>query len=81
MIEVTKKCYCDVLSEHNNQLVEGASTYKDINVMIPNSTGQGFHVGKATLDMCPTCYAKYAINLQLTYDNRSHPVYNFVAGE
>lgn len=77
MTETIKTCYCDILSEHNNEKVPGATTYKDVAIMTSDSQGK-LRVSRATLDMCADCYAKYKINLRLSYDYLRRPVFDFV---
>ena len=78
MTEVTKNIYCDILSEHDGQKVPGASTIKDIVVMAPDEDDdESFHIERISLDMCPACYAKYAANLFVSYDNRRRATYSF----
>ena len=77
MTEVTKKTYCDILSEHDGQRIAGAATYKDVAVMMPGDNGNTYYISKVTLDMCPACRAKYAINLFAQYDNRRQISYSF----
>ena len=76
MIETKRYCYCDILSEHNNNKVAGATTYKDIIIMKTDDDGNVF-LSKGSIDMCANCYAKYHSNLFLNVDNRGRISYTF----
>ena len=77
MIETRKICYCDILSQHNGQRVDGARTYKDIIVMKQDDNGAYVYPTKTTVDMCPTCYAKYKSNLNMSFDTQGKTVFAF----
>lgn len=78
MIETKRFCYCDILSEHNNQKVNGATTYKDI-VVMKKDDENNVYATKVSIDMCPSCAAKYKSNLFLNYDQRGRTSYAFAA--
>lgn len=77
MIETKRYCYCDVLSEHNGNRVPGATTYKDMIVMKVDDEGNEY-TSRASIDLCPSCYAKYRTNLVLNFDQRGRTSYSFV---
>lgn len=82
MTEKVVNCYCDILSEHNNQKVPGASTVSNIVVMIPDpNDDEKFTIERRSVDMCEACRAKYGSNLYATYNSKRQIVYSFSAPE
>ena len=77
MKETVTNIYCDILSAHNGQKVPGASTYKDVMVLMQGEDGEAPVLEKRTLDMCPSCYGRYHVNLFAVYDNRRRISYSF----
>ena len=78
MIIVTKNCYCDMLAEHDNQKVAGASPFKGIVVMRYNADNE-LVPEITTLDLCPACRARYSTNITMSIDARGQKSYAFPA--
>ena len=78
MKETINKCYCDILSEHNGQKVEGAKPYQNVSVMVSNDGDTPF-ITETSLDMCDACKAKYKTNLFLNYDYKGKKSFVFEA--